>query len=107
MDWNWRIYRVPGLGGRAWDGWHGFHALTMAPVQDEIVGTVNSIVAFAVGGKDAQLVRREFLQKSYESGTERLEPVAASALVDLATGEAYAKLAGGRAVKIKTPPPLR
>ncbi len=51
-------------------------------------------------------MRREFLQKSTDGHGERLEPVPAPALIELATGEAYAKFAGGRAVKIVTPPPL-
>jgi hypothetical protein len=67
---------------------------------------VNSIVAFALGGKDAQVMRREFLQKS--SGHRNgLEPVPASALIELSTGEAYAKFAGGHAIKLTTPPPIK
>jgi hypothetical protein len=55
---------------------------------------VNSIVAFSVVGKGAQLLPAGVLQKSYESGTERLERWRL-ALVDVGTGQPYAKLAGG------------
>ena len=51
-------------------------------------------------------MRREFLQKS--AGREiGVEPVPASALIELATGEAYAKFAGGHAIKLITPPPMK
>jgi hypothetical protein len=82
-----------------------FPAQLPTGLQDEILGNVNSIVAFGFGGKDAQVMRREFLQKVSREDGERLEPVPAPALVELARGEAYAKFAGGRAVKIVTPPP--
>lgn len=85
---------------------HQYPAQLPTGLQDEILGNVNSIVAFGLGGKDAQVMRREFLQKS--SGRQNgLEPVPASALIELATGEAYAKFAGGHAIKLLTPPPMR
>jgi hypothetical protein len=86
---------------------HQFPAQLPTGLQDEILGNVNSIVAFALGGKDAQVMRREFLQRRIDGGKERLEAVAAPALIELGIGEAYAKFAGGRAIKITTPAPMK
>jgi uncharacterized protein DUF87 len=86
---------------------HQYPAQLPTGLQDEILGNANSIVSFALGGKDAQVMRREFLQKNIDGHEERLESVPAAALIELATGEAYAKFAGGRAIRIVTPPPMK
>lgn len=85
---------------------HQYPAQLPSGLQDEIIGNVNSIVAFALSGKDAQLMRREFLQRNPEDRDD-LRPIDASALADLPTGQAFAKFAGGRAIKIVTPPPTK
>jgi hypothetical protein len=85
---------------------HQFPAQLPTGLQDEIFGNVNSLVAFALGAKDAEAVRRELLRKVYRGSEERIEPIPAAALIELGIGEAYVKFAGGRAVKIITPPPL-
>lgn len=82
---------------------HQYPAQLPTGLQDEILGNVNSFVSFALGGKDAQVMRREFLQP----GRSGLEQVPASALIDLSPGEAYAKFAGGHAIRINTPPPIK
>jgi hypothetical protein len=67
---------------------------------------VKSVVAFGLGGKDAQLVRREFLQRCADR-RDGVESIPASVLYDLSPGEAYEKLAGGHAIKIVTPRPFK
>lgn len=86
---------------------HQFPAQLPNALQEEIFGNVNSIMAFALGNKDAQVVRKELLAMVPRGKEERLEPLPAEALLELRVGEAYAKLAGGRAVRIFMPPPLR
>ncbi|HXO20934.1 MAG TPA: type IV secretion system DNA-binding domain-containing protein [Thermoanaerobaculia bacterium] len=77
-------------------------------LQAEIFGNVNSLVAFALGAKDAGVVRRELLRKRVdEKKGERVEPIAAEELLELPVGVGWAKFAGGRAVRIEIPPPLR
>lgn len=85
---------------------HQYPAQLPTGLQDEILGNVNSILAFGLGGKDAQVMRREFLQRSSDRA-DGLELIPEAALIDLSPGEAYAKVAGGHAIKIRTPAPLR
>jgi hypothetical protein len=68
---------------------------------------VNSLVAFALGAKDAQAVRKEFIGTTVKKTEVRREPIEAEELLELPTGFAYAKLAGGRAIRLRLPPPLR
>lgn len=86
---------------------HQYPAQLPTGLQEEILGNVNSLVSFALGAKDADVVRRELLQRVTRGAEERIEPLAAAALIELPTGGAYAKFAGGRAVKLTTPAPLR
>ena len=85
---------------------HQYPAQLPTALQDEIFGNVNSIVSFALGSKDAQVVRREFLVKDTSGEEERIQAIAAPELLELPTGSAWAKLAGGRAIKLHLPPPL-
>jgi Type IV secretion-system coupling protein DNA-binding domain len=78
-----------------------------ASLQAEIFGNVNSLVAFALGRKDADAVRRELLVKRERKGEVKIEPVEAEEISTLPVGEAVAKFAGGRAVHVKMPAPLR
>lgn len=75
-------------------------------LQAEIFGNVNSLVSFALGAKDAHAVRQELLRQVIRRDDLQLEPVSQEALIDLDTGQAYAKFGGGRAVRITTPSPL-
>jgi hypothetical protein len=86
---------------------HQFPAQLPAALQEEIFGNVNSMLAFALGSKDAQAVRKELLTDVEERGEVRTEALPVEELLDLRVGDAYAKLAGGRAVRISMPPPLR
>src|SRR6476661_608264 len=63
-------------------------------LQEEIFGNVNSLFSFGLGAKDAQVMRKEFLTTG-EKGTE---PLAVEEILELA---------GGRAVKLSMPPPVR
>lgn len=85
---------------------HQFPAQLPTALQEEILGNVHSLVAFSLGAKDAHAIRRELLHTSTRNGKESAKPIAAEALMDLPTGQAYAKFAGGRAVRIVTPPPI-
>jgi Type IV secretion-system coupling protein DNA-binding domain len=76
-------------------------------LQAEIFGNVNSLVAFALGRKDADAVRKELLVKREKKGEVKVEPVEAEEISELPVGKAIAKLAGGRAVRLTMPPPLR
>jgi cbb3-type cytochrome oxidase subunit 3 len=75
-------------------------------LQAEIFGNVNSLISFALGRKDADIVRKELLRKVVKKDEERIEPVAAEELLELPVGEAVAKFAGGRAVRFFVPSPL-
>jgi len=77
------------------------------PLQAEIFGNVNSLVAFALGRKDADAVRRELLMRRVSKGEEKIEPVPAESLLELPVGSAIAKYGGGRAVRLSMPLPLR
>ena len=77
-----------------------------AGLRDEIFGNVNSLVAFELGAGDANVVRRELLQREVTKGKSELVPVPAVDLLDLSIGEAVVKLGGGKAVQIETLPPL-
>jgi hypothetical protein len=76
-------------------------------LQAEIFGNVNSLAAFALGAKDAGVVRRELLRKRTDEKGEHIEPIAVEELLELPVGVGWAKFAGGRAVRIEIPPPLR
>ncbi len=71
-------------------------------VRDEIFGNVNSLVSFVLGSADGKVVQRELLHREDDS----LKPVPLEALLDLGVGQAVAKLGGGRAVRLDTPPPI-
>lgn len=75
-------------------------------LQAEIFGNVNSLVAFALGAKDAHAVKNELLQTRVGRNGVEVGPIPPEGLIDLTTGEAYAKLGGGRAVRIETLVPL-
>lgn len=85
---------------------HQFPAQLPNALQAEIFGNVNSLVAFCLGAKDAGVIRHEFLEKKQKEDAERVEPIRAEELIELAVGEAYIKLAGGRAIKIRAGVPL-
>lgn len=76
-------------------------------LQNEIFGNVASLVAFALGNKDAQILRKEFLTAVPKKGRAAIEPIGASELLELPVGTAYGKFAGGRAVKIVVAPPQK
>lgn len=76
-------------------------------LQAEIFGNVNSLVTFALGRKDADAVRKELLVKREKKGEIKVEPVETEEILELPVGKAIAKLAGGRAVLLTMPPPLR
>ncbi len=82
---------------------HQFPAQLPGALQEEIFGNVNSLFSFGLGAKDAQVMRKEFLTTG-EKGTE---PLAVEEILELQVGQAYGKLAGGRAVKLSMPPPVR
>jgi hypothetical protein len=70
-------------------------------LQAEIFGNVNSLVSFALGAKDAQALRKEFTIASFDKNNQvRWDPLDATELSDLETGVAWAKLGGGKAVRI-------
>ena len=75
-------------------------------LQAEIFGNVNSLVAFSLGAKDAGVIRHEFLEKTRKEDEEQVVPIKAEELIELDTGEAYIKLAGGRAIKIRVGVPV-
>ncbi len=71
----------------------------------ETLGTVSSMVAFNIAAKDAQVLRREFLEETPEGLDAR--PVAAERFVTLKRGQAMARLGtGAYAVPLPTPAPL-
>lgn len=76
-------------------------------LRDEIFGNVNSLVAFSLGAKDTELVRKELLGRTEDKKGVRLEAIPREELLSLRVGEAYAKLAGGHAVKLSIPSPRR
>jgi hypothetical protein len=82
-----------------------FPAQLPAGLQNEIFGNVASLVAFALGNKDAQVLRKELLTVVPKKDRAAIEPIDATELIELPVGTAYAKFAGGRAVKIRVAPP--
>lgn len=76
-------------------------------LQAEIFGNVASLVSFALGNKDAQAVRKELLVATVKKDAVRAEPIDAAELIELPVGQAYAKLAGGRAFKMTVKAPER
>lgn len=84
---------------------HQYPSQLPETLRDEIFGNVASLVAFALSAKDAQVVRRELLDRTLLPVDA--EPVALEALVTLRTGQAMARLGGGAyAVRIETAEPL-
>ena len=74
-------------------------------LQDEILGNVASIVAFGLGAKDAEVVRRELLD--LPGPGKAAEPVSREALVSLRVGEAVVRLGGGAyALPVNATPPV-
>ena len=74
-----------------------------AGLQDEILGNVASVATFGLSAKDAQIMRREFLE-AHEDGAR---PVAAESLISLRPGRAVARLGSGAyAIPLATKPPL-
>ncbi|HEY3572058.1 MAG TPA: type IV secretion system DNA-binding domain-containing protein [Thermoanaerobaculia bacterium] len=84
-----------------------FPAQLPTALQNEIFGNVGSLVAFALGNKDAQVIRKELLAVSRKKDRKVVEPLEASELIELPVGTAYGKFAGGRAVKIRVNPPRK
>ena len=86
-----------------------FPAQLPLALQNEIFGNVASFVSFALGAKDAAVARREFLHAVYRQGDPEptIQPIPREELIELPVGRAYCKLAGGRAVKVQTTPPLQ
>jgi hypothetical protein len=82
---------------------HQFPAQLPGALQEEIFGNVNSMVSFGLGSKDAQVMRKEFLTM----GDKGVVPLPVEELLELGVGEAYAKLAGGKAVKLSMPAPVQ
>jgi len=86
---------------------HQYPAQIPTGLQGEILGNVKSIVSFALGAKDVSVLRNEFLQRTFSgNGEERIAPIPDAALIELPTGQAYAKLGGGRASRILTFGPI-
>jgi hypothetical protein len=78
-------------------------------LQDEIFGNVASIVAFGLSAKDAQAVRKEFLEEPLDRLTLKpAQPVPLERFVALRPGQAMARLGGGAfALPLQTLAPLR
>jgi len=76
-------------------------------LQAEIFGNVNSLISFALGRKDAEVVRKELLVKREKKDGVKIEPIEGETLLELPVGDAVAKLAGGRAVRLSFSPPLK
>lgn len=87
---------------------HQFPSQLPTGLQDEIFGNVASIVCFNVAAKDAQAMRKEFLQEPLTTPTSaEAQPVALETLVALRPGRAVARLGGGAfAVALRTSSPL-
>jgi hypothetical protein len=76
-------------------------------LQDEIFGNVASIIAFNLSAKDAQVVRKEFLEEPMTLSAKPAQPVAMERLVALKTGQAVARLGGGAfALPLQTEEPI-
>lgn len=85
---------------------HQFPSQLPKGVLDEIFGNVGSMVSFALGSKDAPVVYKEFLRVVTKKDGKKVEPLPVEELLELRRGQAYAKYAGGKAVKISLPGPL-
>ena len=84
-----------------------FPAQLPTALQNETSGNVASLISFALGNKDAQVVRKELLTAARKKDRVETAPIEASELLELPVGTAYGKFAGGRAVKIEVAPPRR
>lgn len=86
---------------------HQFPSQLPQGLQDEIFGNVASIVAFNVSAKDAQAVRKEFLEEPRTRSPKPAQPVPVETLVALRPGQAMARLGGGAfCLPLKTKEPL-
>lgn len=84
---------------------HQYPAQLPPALQDEIFGNVASIVAFALGAKDAQAIRREFLVDPGDGGAA--ESVALESLVSSRPGQAIARIGSGAfSIPLQAPEPL-
>lgn len=87
---------------------HQFPSQLPQALQDEIFGNVASIVAFNVSAKDAQAVRKEFLEEPRTLRLAEARPVPLETLVALRPGHAIARLGSGAfALPLRTPTPLK
>jgi hypothetical protein len=86
---------------------HQYPSQLPTGLQDEIFGNVASIVSFNVAAKDAQTMRKEFLEPPLTMSLADAQPVALETLVALRPGRAVARLGGGAfAVALRTATPL-
>ena len=86
---------------------HQYPSQLPTGLQDEIFGNVASIVCFNVAAKDAQTMRKEFLEPPLTMSLADAQPVALETLVALRPGRAVARLGGGAfAVALRTSKPL-
>lgn len=73
-------------------------------LQNEIFGNVASLVALNVSAKDANVVRREFLEPANDGTTKSIP---AEAMVEFKVGQAIARLGGGGfALPLRVTPPF-
>lgn len=84
---------------------HQFPSQIPLAVRDEILGNVATIVAFGLGAKDAEVIRKELL---HDAGNgEGPRPVPLESLVNQPVGHAVTKLGSGAlAVGLKAPAPI-
>lgn len=84
---------------------HQFPSQVPTAVRDEILSNVSSIVAFSVGSKDGEVLKKELLYRAAENGSIR--PVPLEALVNQPVGHAVAKLGtGALAFPLRVDPPV-
>jgi len=84
---------------------HQHPAQLPSGLRDEISGTASSMVAFNLGAKDAETMRREFIEESMDSHDAR--PIPMERLVTLRPGRAVARLGTGAfAIPLQTTAPL-
>jgi len=75
-------------------------------VLDEILGNVGTILAFSIGAKDGDLIRKELL---YNAGQDQgLKPVPLEALVHQPVGSALARFGSSAcAIRLRVTPPIK
>lgn len=75
-------------------------------VRDEVLSNVASVIAFSLGSKDSEAIRKELLYHPVEG--EPIRPVPIEALVNQRVGRAVAKLGtGGLAFQLDVDPPVK